>query len=77
MILIHNMYFWRQLDRLFILYKREVWNKLGPCFNSLCASSLPNLKEQPFCFIKSSSLNLDFIHWEMNRISNPIKRLEK
>ena len=54
-----NMYFLVS-DRIMILYKRDVWNKLGHCLNSLCASSLPNPKEQPFCFIKSSSLNFGF-----------------
>ena len=39
---------------------------------------LLNPKEQPFCFIEKKKFLsiLDLIHWEMNKISYPIKRLE-
>ena len=59
-------------DRIMVLYKREVWNKLCHCLNSLCASSLPNIKEQPFCFMKSSSLNFGFhsLGNKLNFVSN-------
>ena len=78
----YNVYFkcvfWRQFGRILILYTKEVWYLLWPCFSFWCVSGLPKPKEQPFHFIKKQFLSvLDFVHWEMNIISYPIKRLNK
>ena len=55
-----NVYFLASVrQNLDFVHKRSLvltW----PLFHFLCTSSLPNPKQQPFCFIKCSSLSFGF-----------------
>ena len=42
----------------------------------LCDSSIQPKRAATLFYKKVVPLNLDFVHWEMNKISYPIKRLE-
>ena len=65
-----------QFSRILVLYRREVLYKAGPCFNFSYEYSIKP-KRAAILFDKTYFLSiLDFVHWEMNKISYSIKRSE-
>ena len=55
-----NIYFLAFVSQNLIFIQKRSLVLTWPLFQFLCASNLPIPKEQPFCFIKSSSLNFGF-----------------